>query len=204
MLKSTFAVVVLFVAGALAQSSFTINTPSNVVECQPTLITWTGGSPPYYLVRRAILFLGRGSTMRVPSRLRDPTGTAIESLGQQNSTSVTWVCNIASGTSLGLTLRDNTGATVQSAPFTVNPGSSTSCLNTTSIAAGPTAASSAGSGSTPAATSPSSSSQGSSASGTSAAASSTSTSSSTGAAMANAANLGVAGIIGAAAVALLL
>ncbi|KAI6165809.1 hypothetical protein EDD17DRAFT_1553388 [Pisolithus thermaeus] len=117
MLKSTFAVVVLFVAGALAQSTFTINTPSNVVECEPTLITWTGGTPPYYL---SIL----------PGA--DPTGTAIESLGQQNSTSVTWVCNIASGTSLGLTLRDNTGATVQSAPFTVNPGSSTSCLNTTS------------------------------------------------------------------------
>ncbi|KAI6039905.1 hypothetical protein EDC04DRAFT_2867889 [Pisolithus marmoratus] len=176
MFKPTLAAVVLFVAGALAQ--FTINTPSNVVECEPTLLTWTGGT-------RDIL---PGST---------PNGTPLENLGQQNSTSVTWVCNIQAGTSIGLTLRDSTGAVVQSAPFTVVAGCDTSHL----VVAGPTAATTAGSGSSPTTTSPGSSTKGSSASGTSASATSTTT---TGAALANAANLGVAGVIGAAAVALLL
>ncbi|KAI6025720.1 hypothetical protein F5J12DRAFT_809975 [Pisolithus orientalis] len=116
-MKSTFAAVALFVAAALAQSTLTINTPANVVECEPTLITWSGGTPPYFL---SIL---PGAT---------PNGAALENLGQQNSTSVTWVANIAAGTSIGLTLRDNTGQVAQSAPFTINSGSSTSCLNTTS------------------------------------------------------------------------
>ncbi|KAG1821719.1 uncharacterized protein BJ212DRAFT_1264797 [Suillus subaureus] len=100
----------LFVAGTLAQ--FTINTPANVVECQPTLLAWSGGTGEFFehAVFRPIL---PGAS---------PDGTALENLGQQNGTSVTWVCNIASGTSIGLTLRDSTGATAQSAPFTVNPG----------------------------------------------------------------------------------
>ncbi|KAG1842017.1 hypothetical protein DFJ58DRAFT_807074 [Suillus subalutaceus] len=115
MMKYSVVSLLLFVAGTLAQ--FTINTPANVVECQPTLLAWSGGTAPYYL---SIL---PGAS---------PNGVALENLGQQNSTSVTWICNIASGTSLGLTLRDSTGLTAQSAPFTVNPGSSTSCTNTTS------------------------------------------------------------------------
>ncbi|KAI6037726.1 hypothetical protein EDC04DRAFT_2604618 [Pisolithus marmoratus] len=187
MFKPTLAAVVLFVAGALAQ--FTINTPSNVVECEPTLITWTGGTAPYFL---SIL---PGAT---------PNGTPLENLGQQNSTSVTWTCNIQAGTSIGLTLRDSTGAVVQSAPFTIIAGCEYPFLfsyRNTSLVAGPTAATTAGSGSSPTTTSPGSSTKGSSASGTSATATSTTT---TGAALANAANLGVAGVIGAAAVALLL
>ncbi|KAG2147561.1 hypothetical protein DEU56DRAFT_784643 [Suillus clintonianus] len=104
-MKFSVTFLALFIAGALAQ--FTINTPANVVECQPTLLAWSGGTAPYFL---SIL---PGAT---------PNGVALENLGQQNSTSVTWVCNIASGTSIGLTLRDSTGLTAQSAPFTVNPG----------------------------------------------------------------------------------
>jgi hypothetical protein len=116
----------LFIAGALAQ--FTINTPANVVECQPTLLAWSGGTAPYFL---SIL---PGAT---------PNGVALENLGQQNGTSVTWTCNIPSGTSIGLTLRDSSGLLAQSAPFTVNPGSTTTCTNTTSVSSGPTSVSSA-------------------------------------------------------------
>ncbi|KAG2146188.1 Endonuclease/exonuclease/phosphatase [Suillus bovinus] len=101
MMKFSVSYLALFVASTLAQ--FTINTPANVVECQPTLLTWSGGTGNIL----------PGAT---------PNGAAVENLGQQNSTSVTWVCNIQSGTSLGLTLRDSTGLTAQSAPFTVNPG----------------------------------------------------------------------------------
>ncbi|KAG1886977.1 hypothetical protein F4604DRAFT_1225027 [Suillus subluteus] len=140
MMKYSVVSLLLFVAGTLAQ--FTINTPANVVECQPTLLAWSGGTAPYYLVSntlvtwlsvidpRRILFYFLLHRASYPGA--SPNGVALENLGEQNSTSVTWICNIASGTSLGLTLRDSTGLTAQSAPFTVNPGSSTSCTNTTS------------------------------------------------------------------------
>ncbi|KAG2066652.1 hypothetical protein BDR04DRAFT_1106311 [Suillus decipiens] len=117
-MKSSVVSLALFVAGALAQ--FTINTPVNVVECQPTLLTWSGGISPYYL-----------TVVHLPGAT--PNGVALENLGQQNGTSVTWICNIASGQSIGLTLRDSSGSIAQTAPFTVNPGSSTSCTDNTSV-----------------------------------------------------------------------
>ncbi|KAG1905483.1 uncharacterized protein F5891DRAFT_1009550 [Suillus fuscotomentosus] len=183
-MKFSVAYLALFVAGTLAQ--FTINTPANVVECQPTLLQWSGGTAPYFL---SIL---PGAT---------PNGAAVENLGQQNSTSVTWVCNIQSGTSLGLTLRDSTGLTAQSAPFTVNPGSSTTCTNTTSLSSGPTVASSAAA---PTGTTPATSGTGTTAHTTSATTAAGSASTSSSAASANVVRVGAAGIAGAAAVAALL
>ncbi|KAG2367841.1 hypothetical protein BDR07DRAFT_1372543 [Suillus spraguei] len=141
-MKFSVASLALFVAGSLAQ--FTINTPSNVVECQPTLLTWSGGLAPYYL---SVL----------PGAA--PNGNALENLGEQNSTSLTWVCNIASGTSIGLTLRDSSGLIAQTAPFNVNAGcsnfgvASTSCTNTTSVSPGPTSLTSAAAPSSTSATS---------------------------------------------------
>ncbi|KIJ62814.1 hypothetical protein HYDPIDRAFT_176263 [Hydnomerulius pinastri MD-312] len=180
-MKTTFASLALFVAGALAQ--LTINTPGNVVECQPTLLSWSGGTGDIL----------PGST---------PTAAALENLGQQNSTSVTWTCNIAAGVSIGLTLRDSTGTVAQSAPFTINPGSSITCLNTTSLAPGPSvsapgSSASAPSTSTPAGASPTT------AKPTSATGTSPSTAPSTGAASSNAARVGAAGVVGAAVAALL-
>ncbi|OAX39553.1 hypothetical protein K503DRAFT_716207, partial [Rhizopogon vinicolor AM-OR11-026] len=176
----------LFVAGAFAQ--LTINTPANVVECQPTLLSWSGGTGD---------ILPGGS----------PTSASLENLGQQNSTSVTWICNIASGTSIGLTLVDSTGLTAQTAPFTVNPGSSTSCTNSTSLSAGPTGqttspATTAGSGTTttPLAT-PAATNSATKASTTTSA--SASASASSGAAYANVVRVGAAGVAGAAVAALL-
>ncbi|KAG2110848.1 uncharacterized protein F5147DRAFT_687509 [Suillus discolor] len=186
-MKFSVTYLALFVAGTLAQ--FTINTPANVVECQPTLLQWSGGTAPYYL---SIL---PGAT---------PNGAAVENLGQQNSTSVTWVCNIQSGTSLGLTLRDSTGLTAQSAPFTVNPGSSTTCTNTTSLSSGPTVATSAAAptGTTP--TTSGVSGTGTTAHTTSATTAAGSASTSSSAASANVIRVGAAGIAGAAAVVALL
>ncbi|KAF9223399.1 hypothetical protein BS17DRAFT_706072 [Gyrodon lividus] len=118
-MKTTFASLALFVAGALAQ--LTINTPANVVECEPTLISWSGGTAPYFLVCKAICPLSIPDFNSIlPGG--SPTAAALENLGQQNGSSVTWTCNIAAGVSLGLTLRDSTGAVAQSAPFTINPG----------------------------------------------------------------------------------
>ncbi|OJA12420.1 hypothetical protein AZE42_03389 [Rhizopogon vesiculosus] len=194
MIKS-FISLTLFVAGALAQ--LTINTPANVVECQPTLLSWSGGTAPYFLVGNFLTrFILPGGS---------PTSASLENLGQQNSTSVTWICNIASGTSLGLTLVDSTGLTAQTAPFTVNPGSSTSCTNSTSLSAGPTGqttaqATSVGSGAT--STHPATIAATTSGTKTSTT-TSASASASSGAAYANVVRVGAAGVAGAAVAALL-
>ncbi|TFK75238.1 hypothetical protein BDN72DRAFT_758202 [Pluteus cervinus] len=102
------ATLAVMAIGALAQS-FTINTPTNVVVCQPILLSWTGG----------VGAIHDGN---------NPSAAAIEDLGPQNGTSFTWIVNVAAGTSIGLALRDSTGQSVQSASFTVNPGTSTSCV----------------------------------------------------------------------------
>ncbi|KAG5353529.1 hypothetical protein C0989_005976 [Termitomyces sp. Mn162] len=107
-------------AGAVAQ--FMINTPTNVVVCQPILLTWTGGTGPYFLVITG-----------------QPNGQALEDLGMVQSTQFSWTVNIPAGTSIGLTLRDSTGQIAQSAAFTINPGNDNSCLGQSSSAGATTA-----------------------------------------------------------------
>jgi len=171
---------------AAAQGGFTINTPSNVVVCQPILLSWTGGTPPYFLTVQDV---------------NNPTGPAIQDLGQQDSTSFTWTVNIAAGTSIGLAVRDSTGASVQSASFPINSGSSTDCLDD------PPATTASGTGTDTAATTPPATTR-----PTTAAPSSTKpANSSTGASSAQTSNaasypvaqFGAGGIIGAALIALL-
>ncbi|KAH7926305.1 hypothetical protein BV22DRAFT_1033021 [Leucogyrophana mollusca] len=99
---------------AVAQSVLVINTPAIVLECEPTLLTWSGGKSPYFLT------VNPGG---------DPSSPALECLGEQTGTSYTWTVNIASGTSVGLELRDSTGDVAYSAPFTIQPGTSTTCIN---------------------------------------------------------------------------
>ncbi|EPQ54378.1 hypothetical protein GLOTRDRAFT_130486 [Gloeophyllum trabeum ATCC 11539] len=120
------------VAGVVGQN-FMINTPSNVVVCEPILFTWTGGTPPYYL---SILPGGQ------------PSAPALVNLGEQQGTSYTWTVTQPAGTSLGLTLRDSSGQTVQSAPFTVLSGTDTSCLNGSSGASSATSSGSSSSSAT--------------------------------------------------------
>jgi len=187
-MQFTIASLVSLLLAAGVNAQFMINTPASAVQCQPLLLTWTGGQAPYFL---SILPGGQ------------PSATPIIDFGQQNSTSITWLVNIPSGTSVGLTLRDSTGALAQSAPFNILPSSDSGCLNETlstsagaaaptnaqtTVSTGPattTAASGAASGTT------------SRASSTGTAAGSGSTASSTNAAMANGAQIGFAGLVGA-------
>ncbi|KAF7986487.1 hypothetical protein HWV62_31291 [Athelia sp. TMB] len=101
----SFAVLLALAAAAAAQSTLTIATPANVVECEPTLLSWSGGT------RKSPILPGN-----------QPSAAALESLGTQTGTSYTWSTNLAAGTSIGLTLRDSTGATASSAPVTIQPG----------------------------------------------------------------------------------
>ncbi|KAG6827455.1 hypothetical protein H0H92_011723 [Tricholoma furcatifolium] len=71
----------------------------------------------------------------------EPSAAALESFSDLTGTSLTWTVNIAAGTSIGLTLTDSTGAIAQSAAFTINPGSNSTCVGQS---ASTTAASTAG------------------------------------------------------------
>ncbi|RDB25771.1 Protein disulfide-isomerase erp38 [Hypsizygus marmoreus] len=179
-MKSVFAplaAVALLATSALAQ--LTINTPIGPVVCQPLLLTWSGGTPPYFLNR--LLFIALHAFSILPGS--QPGASPLIDLGVQNGNSYTWTVNIAAGTSIGLTLRDSTGTTANSAPFTINSGSDSSCV-------GKDPTSSGGSSETSSETS----------SGTSSPTSGTSTPN---AAPTQAAHIGAAGMIGAAMIALL-
>ncbi|KAJ3871736.1 hypothetical protein F5051DRAFT_422868 [Lentinula edodes] len=189
-----FASAVALISGAYAQD-FTINTPGSLTECEPVLLQWTGGTPPYFL---SVYNSGAPSTNA-------------ETLTTTNSTSFTWTVNIASGQSIGFNIVDNTGAEKQSAAVPIQAGSSTSCVGqsvsgsagatTTAATTGSGSASTTGSGSSSTTAKSTGSSSGSSSS-TSAAGSSTTSSSSNGASS-QAAQLSAAGFIGAAIAALL-
>jgi hypothetical protein len=204
-MRSVFCIATTLLAAAstYAQNSFTVNTPANAVVCQPVLVSWQGGQSPYYL---SVL---PGNT---------PSGQALENLGTFNGTTFTWTVNIAAGTSIDLTVRDSSGQTAQTAPFTINAGSDSSCVGkavsgsagtgtaaAATSAGGATATSGSGSGTgggTGAATGGGAGSTATSgAGGSSASSTSTSTSGSSSksnaASPANVAKVGVAGVAGA-------
>ncbi|ORY76282.1 hypothetical protein BCR35DRAFT_353438 [Leucosporidium creatinivorum] len=148
---------------SLASSALaTVNSPASLIECQPTLLSWTATTSPYYL---SIIEDGDASNIA-------------ENLGTFTNTSYTWTVDLASGTNVSIALTDGTGQAYYSSSVLIIAGSSTSCLGTnsatTETAAGSTAASSS------AASASGSSSAKSSSSGTaSSSASSSSSSSST-------------------------
>jgi len=98
----------------------------SVVECQPSLLTWSGGVLPYFL---SVLPGG------------EPSAAPLVNLGQQNGTSFSWTVNLTANVVAFLQLRDSTGALGQSGNFTVLPGTSDSCITsngTTPTATGAT------------------------------------------------------------------
>ncbi|EJD06593.1 uncharacterized protein FOMMEDRAFT_165350 [Fomitiporia mediterranea MF3/22] len=109
-LASIFA---LAAAIGVSAQQLHIDTPSNVVQCLPQLLTWGGGTGPWFV---SVLPGGQ------------PGAAALIDFGQQSGTQLTWVVNIAAGTSIGLTVRDQTGATAESAPFNIGSSSDSSCV----------------------------------------------------------------------------
>ncbi|TYJ57214.1 hypothetical protein B9479_002129 [Cryptococcus floricola] len=159
-----------------AATALTINSPASLIECQPTSLSWSDGTSPYYL---AIIHGGEVSS------------SAYESFDAVDSSPYTWTVNLASGTNITVRVTDSDGTIAYSSPVVIQSGSSSSCL-TSSISGVSTsssgtsdgssstaAASTTGSGSSStAASSGSSTSAGSSGSSTSASASSSTSSSS--------------------------
>lgn len=125
-------------------------------QCQPTLLTWTGGQAPYYV---SVIEGG------------NPNGKAFKTWPATEATSLTWkVTEVPAGQSITVQVKDGSGAVKYSAAVTVGDGGSEcSAESGDSAAAGGAASGSSGAsagGSAPsaggAAASPSSGSAGSS------------------------------------------
>ncbi|EMD34128.1 hypothetical protein CERSUDRAFT_117626 [Gelatoporia subvermispora B] len=110
----TTAVALVAVLPAVLGQNLMVNSPPNIVQCEPTQLSWTGGSPPYYL---SLIPAGQ------------PSAAAIKSFPTQQGNSYTWNVDLQQGTSFSIELKDSTGNTAYSAIETVNPSSDSSCLN---------------------------------------------------------------------------
>ncbi|EDR00987.1 uncharacterized protein LACBIDRAFT_312726 [Laccaria bicolor S238N-H82] len=146
---ASLAAAAVFASSALAQ--LTINTPTNPVVCQPLLISWSGGTAPYYLVRTP-----KSVTITTLPDLRSilpgnqPTAPALQTFPTQTGTSLTWIVNIAVGTSVGFHIVDSTGASQDSAPFSILTGSDTSCVGKNPTSSGGSSSTGSGTGTGPA------------------------------------------------------
>ncbi|KAF8520240.1 hypothetical protein BU17DRAFT_65583 [Hysterangium stoloniferum] len=114
---------------------------STLSACQPSLVTYGGGTPPYI-----ISAFPAGVTTGNPLLEIAPSATG---------TSFTWNVNLPAGQTITLGIKDQTGASQFSGQITIATGG-TDCLNSTSISisAGPTAP--GGSTTTPGGSSPTS------------------------------------------------
>ncbi|KAK1217266.1 hypothetical protein PQX77_020115 [Marasmius sp. AFHP31] len=198
MKSATFLAVLSAVAGALAQGP-TLNTPNNLVACQPAQLNWAGGVGPYFIS------VQDGN---------NPSGAALLQFPEQTGTSLTWEqVNFQAGTSLGFLIRDKNGVTAQTAAVTVQPGSSTDCIGKSASVSGggtntagtgaPTQTSGGSTTNTGAGTTSTSGGSGTPTTGTSGTSETTSASSGNSAASASSVHIGAAGIVGAAVLALL-
>ncbi|KAG1733615.1 uncharacterized protein EDB91DRAFT_1057306 [Suillus paluster] len=111
-----FSTVFLALVSAVpAVFGLTINTPANVVECQPILLSWSGGTAPYYLT-----LVPGSQSMAAP----------IKSFPTQTGTSYTWNVDLQANTIFNIALKDSTGTTAYSDIVTIMPGTDISCVNT--------------------------------------------------------------------------
>ncbi|KAF7303902.1 hypothetical protein MIND_00620400 [Mycena indigotica] len=148
------------VVATVAAQDLTINTPpyqqSQAQQCEPLQITWSGGTGPYFVVctfstakapgltslRVVCILLGTDLRLCLNVAIRvensPVTSTSYVNFGQQTGTALSWPqVNATIGTQLVLQIKDQTGATRNSAPFTVISGVGNSCLNA-SGGSGPT------------------------------------------------------------------
>lgn len=100
---------------ALAQGTLFINTPASIVQCQPTLLNFGGGTAPYFL---SVLPAGQATANPILT-LPDQTAAG----------SYTWTVSLPAGTNITLQVRDGTGAVNYGSPVVVQPGTSESCID---------------------------------------------------------------------------
>ncbi|EIW83775.1 hypothetical protein CONPUDRAFT_80364 [Coniophora puteana RWD-64-598 SS2] len=94
----------MFLVGSVVgQQPLVINTPANVVQCEPVLITWDGGVGPYNLT------LNKNGVPDSP----------VEAFYGLTGNAYTWTVNVKEGTVLGFSLKDSSSDLAQTAPFTI-------------------------------------------------------------------------------------
>ncbi|KAF8137732.1 hypothetical protein K438DRAFT_1881623 [Mycena galopus ATCC 62051] len=109
-------------AAVAPRAPLEINTPcaiplSHSPQCEPLLITWSGGIPPYVVRSNQPI---------------QPTPIAGTGPIPVTETSFTWIVNATLGQSLLLLVTDDEGDglhTVTSAPFQVIAGAGDGCIN---------------------------------------------------------------------------
>lgn len=112
-MKNAFVTLFTLAASAgFAAAQFMVNTPTTPIECVPTLIQWQNGQSPFTLL------------IQEP----DANGTPVQVYTGITGQSFSWPTNITSGTSIGITVRDATGQSAQSAPVIIQAGGSDSCI----------------------------------------------------------------------------
>jgi len=112
---SFFSIAALVLFSAVLAQNLTVNTPPSVVQCQPTQLSWSGGTGPYFLS-----FIPAGQ----------PSAPAIKQFPTQTGNTFTWVADLAAGTSFTISLKDSNGAQQFSDIVTVQSGPDSSCINT--------------------------------------------------------------------------
>ncbi|KAK0213410.1 hypothetical protein DFS33DRAFT_1288958 [Desarmillaria ectypa] len=96
------------------ESDLAVDTPCTLIQCNDTLLKWSGGLSPYYV------FIVPGS---------DPDGPILEDLGEQDGTNVTWTVNLSAGTSVILAIRDSEAVSIQSDVVQIRNSTNSICLN---------------------------------------------------------------------------
>ncbi|KAJ6598958.1 hypothetical protein DFH09DRAFT_1303528 [Mycena vulgaris] len=99
----------------------TVNTPtsSSLVVCEPIALSWSDGTAPYYLTI-------------IPGG--DTSSAALKSFDSTSETSITWTVDIAAGTSISLAIKDSTGTVAYSDTVSIQSGSDTSCVSSSTAA----------------------------------------------------------------------
>lgn len=108
------AFVTLALAAVALAQELRVNSPASLIQCQPALLTWTGGQSPYFVAA-------------IPGG--QPSAAALKDFGQQTGTQLTWNVDLPAGTSVTIKITDASGAVNYNSAVTIQEGSSSSCLN---------------------------------------------------------------------------
>ncbi|KAF9070907.1 hypothetical protein BDP27DRAFT_1362153 [Rhodocollybia butyracea] len=108
--------------------SFEVDTPASLTQCEPVVVEWSGGTPPYDLYSyppslNTSEVCGDGVLSNRIYRVTPFSVYVITELGSEvNATSFKWVVNIPAGQVVGFDVTDAAGSFAQSGVVTIQPG----------------------------------------------------------------------------------
>lgn len=126
-MRSFITALAAVATATLAAAQLRIETPTNLVVCQPALLTWAGGEQPYYV---SVIPGGQ------------PSAASLKDFPQTSSTQQTWNVDLPAGQEVSLRITDATGTINYSEKVTIREGSNTNCLNGAAASGGSASAAS--------------------------------------------------------------